>query len=492
MPRGLFGPSRWTADRARSGKSRRHRRGELVRQCGACRPANSGPALGGLAFESRVVAPAFAADRDTGMIHRSSRARRPRTVRPRHRGASAGFAPARFDPRKRLNPESPALGGHRARDLQHARRRRGACCAARAGRLYYAVAAAPDAVWSVAILRTDGSGADARIEAQLPPDPAPGTEISERTFDDGPCCWPSAAHDRALRLSGAGASGSSRTSAAPNPPAPAARQVPGKATASMRWAFRRTSRKCRKMAASPSATATIQWARSRPRSTAAPYGRPASNCECPPISPAIAQRLIGRPVSGRRIAVARSRWCTRKMRAVQFLFIDYDDLTDSVGGHLGDVGGAWRGVPAGVAAAADRGGREVPAGPVRCRWCRARARRGPSSRTAAACIRRLPGELCAHPRPLRAAAAQHHRGRPTARDAAKRRDVRPGRRQDGHRSVRFSRSSGAAAKLSDGQQMVDDQCPPPATAAAAATCAALPASCKCPNGTEQGRQMQDQ
>ena len=157
---------------------------------------NSGPALGGLAFDpaSRQL---FAADRDTGMIHRFS-------LDGADRGqfdhgivglSAAGFAPAPFDPRKRLDPESPAFDS-----------------------------TAP-ATWALAPpaaarVRDRGAGGTARItqwpracrcgrSRSCPTDRSAPTRASRCKFRRGPrrarksptspstttdaCCWPSAA-----------------------------------------------------------------------------------------------------------------------------------------------------------------------------------------------------------------------------------------------------------------------------------------------------------
>ena len=146
---------------------------------------NSGPALGGLAFDpaSRQI---FVADRDTGMIHRFGLDGADRGVFDHGTMAlpAAGLPPARFDPRKRLNPESPAFDSTRPETWALAPAvRRVFAVAVRGGRLYYAVAAGLR-VWSVAILPDGSFGGDARVEAQIAPGPGPAAEISDITFDD--------------------------------------------------------------------------------------------------------------------------------------------------------------------------------------------------------------------------------------------------------------------------------------------------------------------
>jgi len=146
---------------------------------------NSGPALGGLAFDaaSRQL---FAADRDTGMIHRF-------TLDGVERGlfdhgvtalTAAGLPPAPFDPRKRLNLEDPAFDTAAPATWAYAPPvRRVFGIATRGGRLYYAVAAGLR-IWSVTILPDGSLGTDATVEVQIPPGSNAGAEISDITFDD--------------------------------------------------------------------------------------------------------------------------------------------------------------------------------------------------------------------------------------------------------------------------------------------------------------------
>lgn len=147
--------------------------------------ANSGPALGGLAFD-RASRQLFVADRDTGMIHRF-------TLDGVDRGyfdhgaqglAAAGLPPIAFDARKRLNIESPAFDtGNPATWAYAPQARRVFGVAVNRGRLYYAVAAGLR-IWSVSILPDGSFGSDARVEVSVPRSAPAGAEISEILFDD--------------------------------------------------------------------------------------------------------------------------------------------------------------------------------------------------------------------------------------------------------------------------------------------------------------------
>ena len=129
---------------------------------------NSGPALGGLAFD-RGSRQLFVADRDTGMIHRF-------TLDGVDRGhfdhgtqalTSAGLPAIAFDPRKRLNIESPAFdSGNPATWAYAPAARRVFGLAVTRGRLYYAVAAGLR-IWSVSLLADGSFGADARFEVAV-------------------------------------------------------------------------------------------------------------------------------------------------------------------------------------------------------------------------------------------------------------------------------------------------------------------------------------
>ncbi len=147
--------------------------------------ANSGPALGGLAFDP-VSHQLFVADRDTGMIHRF-------TLDGVERGqfdhgtqalTAAGLPPIAFDPRKRLNIESPAFdSGNPATWAYAPPARRVFGLAVNRGRLYYAVAAGLR-IWSVSLLPDGSFGPDARVEVVVPRSAPASAEISEILFDD--------------------------------------------------------------------------------------------------------------------------------------------------------------------------------------------------------------------------------------------------------------------------------------------------------------------
>ena len=146
---------------------------------------NSGPALGALAFDpaSRQL---FVADRDTGMIHRFTLdgVDRGRFDHGTQALAALGLPPIAFDPRKRLNIESPGFdSGNPATWAYAPPARRVFGLAVNRGRLYYAVAAGLP-IWSVAILPDGSFGRDARFEVAVPPGASPGAEISEILFDD--------------------------------------------------------------------------------------------------------------------------------------------------------------------------------------------------------------------------------------------------------------------------------------------------------------------
>jgi hypothetical protein len=145
---------------------------------------NTGPALGGLAFDAGSNT-LFAADRETGMIHRFDLAGRERGrfdhgVQGR---AAAGLPAVPFDAATRLDigspqfqPDNPATWGYAPIERQVYG------LAVRAGRLYYAVADGLQ-IWSVAISPDGTFGADPRIEIQVSPWDG-GSEISKITFDN--------------------------------------------------------------------------------------------------------------------------------------------------------------------------------------------------------------------------------------------------------------------------------------------------------------------
>jgi hypothetical protein len=145
---------------------------------------NSGPALGGLAFDS-VSNNLFVADRDTGMIHRFGL----NGVEIGHYDhgkdgrAAAGLPPVLFDPARRLDITSPNFHSQWPATWVYApMERRIFGLAVHGGRLYYAVADGLR-IWSVAIAPDGAFGADARIELQVPPGDVP-SEISKIIFDD--------------------------------------------------------------------------------------------------------------------------------------------------------------------------------------------------------------------------------------------------------------------------------------------------------------------
>jgi hypothetical protein len=144
--------------------------------------ANTGPALGGLAFDAASNS-LFAADRQTGMIHRFNLSG---TEIGRYDHGVQGLAaagqpqiPYTPNPLAITNPlfssDNPATWDYAAAG------RRVFGVAAYAGRLYYAVAQNLQ-IWSVSIASNGSFGSDARMEVQVPP--APGaTEISKIAFD---------------------------------------------------------------------------------------------------------------------------------------------------------------------------------------------------------------------------------------------------------------------------------------------------------------------
>jgi len=145
---------------------------------------NSGPALGGLAFDPASNS-LFVADRDTGMIHRYGL---DGTERGRYdHGAvgrlAAGLPPVAFNPAKRLNIASPHFQTEDPATWAYAPPPRLIFgLAVWAVRLYYAVAEGLE-IWSVGIAPDGSFGTDARPEITIPPGQSP-TEISKITFDD--------------------------------------------------------------------------------------------------------------------------------------------------------------------------------------------------------------------------------------------------------------------------------------------------------------------
>jgi len=145
---------------------------------------NSGPALGGLAFDpaSNTL---FVADRDTGMIHRFdlSGVERGRFDHGVEGRAAVDLPAVAFDPTKRLDITNPQFDSEDPATWGYAPAERLVFgLAVRGNRLYYAVADGLQ-IWSVAILADGSFGLDARIELQIPPWDG-RSEISKIIFDD--------------------------------------------------------------------------------------------------------------------------------------------------------------------------------------------------------------------------------------------------------------------------------------------------------------------
>ncbi|MBI4274479.1 MAG: hypothetical protein HY659_07245, partial [Rhizobiales bacterium] len=144
---------------------------------------NSGPALGGLAYDPASNS-LFVADRDTGMIHQfdlngAERGQYDHGVQGRQ---AVGLPPVPFNAANRLNIQSPLFQTANPATWAYAPQPRLIFgLAVRGSRLYYAVADSLQ-IWSVAIA-AGAFGADARLEITVPPNAAP-TEISKITFDD--------------------------------------------------------------------------------------------------------------------------------------------------------------------------------------------------------------------------------------------------------------------------------------------------------------------
>ena len=146
---------------------------------------NSGPALGGLAFDP-ASHQLFVADRDTGMIHRFTLdgVDRGRFDHGAQGLAAAQLPPVPFDPRKRIDLQNPVFDSTNPATWGYAPPpRRVFGLAVYQGRVYYAVAA-DLRIWSVSLLRDGSFGTDARVEITIPPGARPGTEISRMLFDD--------------------------------------------------------------------------------------------------------------------------------------------------------------------------------------------------------------------------------------------------------------------------------------------------------------------
>jgi hypothetical protein len=146
---------------------------------------NSGPALGGLAFDpaSRRI---YVADRGSGTIH-SFNLQGVDTGRFDHGTQalpSVGLPSVPYDPRRRLDIRSPAFDSGDPATWGYAPpARRVFGLAVHRGRLYYAAAAGP-AVWSVSLGPDGLFGVDPRVEIAFQIGPVPVAEISKILFDD--------------------------------------------------------------------------------------------------------------------------------------------------------------------------------------------------------------------------------------------------------------------------------------------------------------------
>ena len=145
---------------------------------------NSGPALGGLAFDAASNS-LFVADRQTGMIHRfamngTELGRYDHGVQGRQARA---LPPVPFDPADRLDITSPKFDSTQSTTFGYAAPgRRVFGLAVFRQRLYYAVAAG-EQVWSVGLMADGSFGADARPEVAVAAGPT-ANEISKIAFDD--------------------------------------------------------------------------------------------------------------------------------------------------------------------------------------------------------------------------------------------------------------------------------------------------------------------
>jgi hypothetical protein len=144
--------------------------------------ANSGAALGGLAFDSRTAS-LFVADRGTGVIHRfaldgSEIGRHDHGTQGR---AAIKLPPMPYNPDARLDITASAFNTENSATWGYAPpERRVFGLGVYNERLYYAVAAGLQ-IWSVAIT-ADGFGGNPRIEAVIPPSKGE-VEISKIVFD---------------------------------------------------------------------------------------------------------------------------------------------------------------------------------------------------------------------------------------------------------------------------------------------------------------------
>ena len=145
---------------------------------------NSGPALGGLTFDSGV-APAFCRrprHRHDPSLHARRHGSRP--VRPRcARAGGRAIAAGRIRSSQADQSAGSGVRQYQAGDLGLSTR---LAPRFRIGvynsRLYYAVASGLR-IWSVAIMPDGSFGTDARIEIAVPPGPQSGAEISAIAFD---------------------------------------------------------------------------------------------------------------------------------------------------------------------------------------------------------------------------------------------------------------------------------------------------------------------
>jgi hypothetical protein len=145
--------------------------------------ANSGPALGGLAFDAASNS-LLVADRQTGMVHRFnlSGTEIGRYDHGAQGLAAAGPPPVAYAPTP-LDITSAQFSSDQPATWDYAPpERRIFGLAVHAGRLFYAVTAGAQ-IWSVSLAPDGSFGADARIEVQVPPALGP-TEISKIAFDD--------------------------------------------------------------------------------------------------------------------------------------------------------------------------------------------------------------------------------------------------------------------------------------------------------------------
>jgi hypothetical protein len=144
--------------------------------------ANSGPALGGLAFDPGSST-LIVADRQTGMIESFNLSGT--QVGSYDHGvqglAAAGQPPVPYTP-SALDITNPAFSSDNPATWDYAPQQRLVFgLGVQGGRLYYGVAAGLQ-VWSVSINSVGTFGSDARMEVHVPPAQGP-TEISKIIFD---------------------------------------------------------------------------------------------------------------------------------------------------------------------------------------------------------------------------------------------------------------------------------------------------------------------